>query len=115
MTNEQITAAFNAFRAAVKSERMEISFTPAEAFRAGVKAAQNAAAPIAQAPRKLTMSMFATVADLEAAKAAQKAQPAPAQGEPDDAKDAARFRKLCKILGDDGLGAALDARLMLPE
>jgi hypothetical protein len=42
------------------------------------------AAPVAaQEPRKLTMSMFATVADLEAAKAAQKAaQPAPAQGEP---------------------------------
>jgi hypothetical protein len=64
-------------------------------FAYAILAAQ-LAAPVAQEPaqepRKLTMSMFATVADLEAARAAQKAQPAPAQGEPDDAKDAARYR-----------------------
>jgi hypothetical protein len=50
-------------------------------FARAILAAQLAAPVAAQEPRKLTMSMFATVADLEAAKAAQKAQPAPAQGE----------------------------------
>jgi hypothetical protein len=47
MTEAEITAAYDKFRAWMKAERDITSFTPLEAFRAGVHAAQ-LAAPVAE-------------------------------------------------------------------
>jgi hypothetical protein len=58
MTEAEITAAYDKFRAWTKAERDLTSFTPLEAFRAGVHAAQ-LATPVAPDGYKL-VPIFAT-------------------------------------------------------
>jgi hypothetical protein len=56
MTEAEITAAYDKFRAWMKAERDITSFTPLEAFRAGVHAAQLAAPVAAQEPAWLPIA-----------------------------------------------------------